>query len=154
MSRTPRVELRFDLAEILRLAEDAATATDRRARWEPGPTDDHPGIEVDAGPCLMLVRDDGVYLMSTNKAAPRDERGRLPVCYACGFDPRSGDWQSAWGRTGMPGDDFAEYLEVVESGLLDEIRTAAADGYRWFVATLTEQQLRLAFDHGASNGGG
>jgi Protein of unknown function (DUF3085) len=145
MPSTPSVDLRFDLAAVLRLAEDAATATDRRTRWEPGPTLDHPGTQVDAGPCLMLVRDDGVYLMSTNNAAPKDAAGRFPLCYARGFDPRSGDWWSAWNRTGLPGDDFAEYLEVRDSGLLDAIRTAAADGYAWFVVTLTDQHLSLGF---------
>lgn len=144
MPSTPSVDLRFDLAAVLRLAEDAATATDRRTRWEPGPTLDHPGTQVDAGPCLMLVRDDGVYLMSTNNAAPKDADGRFPFCYARGFDPRSGDWWSAWTRTGLPGDDFVEYLEV-DSGLLDAIRTAATDGYAWFVVTLTDQRLSLSF---------
>jgi Protein of unknown function (DUF3085) len=151
MPSVPAVDFRFGLAEVLRLAQDAATATDRRTRWEPGPTPDHSGVQVDAGPCLMLVRDDGVYLMSTNKAALTDADGRLPVCYARGFDPRSGDWRSAWNSTGLAGDDFVEYLEVRDSGLLDAIRAAVADGYDWFVVTLTDQHLTLGFARSAGS---
>ncbi|TDD29640.1 DUF3085 domain-containing protein [Actinomadura sp. KC06] len=141
-------ELRFDLTAVLRLAEDAAAASEHTTRWEPGPTLNHPGFDVDAGACLILVRDDGVYLMSTDKNAPRDTGGRVPRCYARGFDPGSGDWWSRWNRTGLPGDDFAEYLEVVESGLLDELRAAAEDGYRWFVITLSESNLSLSYERG------
>jgi hypothetical protein len=145
---TPSVQLRFDLDEALRLAVDAATATEHRTRWEPGPTLDHPGYDVDAGPCLMLVRDDGVYLMSTNENAPKDAEDHVPVCYASGFDPRSGDWRSTWDSTGLPGDDFAEYLEV-DSGLLEDLRAAIEHGYRWFVVDLTDQRLSLSFDRAA-----
>ena len=148
-SPTPSVQLRFELAETLRLAEDAATATERRTRWEPGPTLDHPGSDVDAGPCLMLVRDDGVYLMSTNKNAPKNADGRTPV-YAERFDPRSGNWWSNWDSTGLPGDDFAEYLELLESGLLEDLRAAAEHDYRWFVIGLAEDRLSLSFERGTS----
>jgi hypothetical protein len=152
-SSGPSVELWFALSDTLRLAEDAATATDRRTRWEPGPTLEHPGHEVDAGPALMLVRDEGVYLMSTNRAAAQDGNGSLPHTYARGFAPGNGQWRNAWNATGMPGDDFAEYLEVVESALLTDIRRACADGYRWFVVTLTPDQISLAFDRGVTSSG-
>ncbi|MFI0411969.1 DUF3085 domain-containing protein [Actinomadura sp. 3N508] len=142
----PSVELCFDLAAVLRLAEDATAANEHTTRWEPGPALNHPGFEVDAGPCLILVRDDGVYLMSTDKNAPRDTEGRVPLCYASGFDPRCGDWWSRWNRTGLPGDDFAEYLELVESGLLDDLRVAAERGYHWFVITLGEEVHSLNFE--------
>jgi len=148
MPDTPSVQLRFDLIEALRLAEDAATATEHRNRWEPGPTPDHPGSDIDTGPCLMLVRDDGVYLMSTNKHAPKNTDGRAPVCYAAGFDPRSGDWLSNWDDTGLPEDDFAEYLELLESGLLEDLRAAAEHNYRWFVIGLSEDDLSLNCERG------
>lgn len=99
-------------------------------------------------PCLILVRDDGVYLMSTDKNAPTGADGRLPVCYAAGFDPRFGHWRSAWDRTGLPGDDFAEYLEVLDSGLLDDLRAAARLGFRWFVIGLSEEDLSISFQPG------
>ncbi|MFI0480919.1 DUF3085 domain-containing protein [Actinomadura sp. 9N215] len=136
----------FDLAAVLRLAEAAAAARENTTRWEPGPVLNHPGFSVDAGPCLVLARDDGVHLMSTDKNAPRDADGRLPVCYASGFDPRSGDWWSRWNRTGLPGDDFGEYLEVIESGLLNDLRAAVERGYRCFVITLSEDDLSLNFE--------
>jgi Domain of unknown function (DUF4192)/Protein of unknown function (DUF3085) len=144
---TPSVQLRFPVTEVLRIAEDAATATEHRTRWEPGPTFDQPGYDVDGGPCLMLVCDDGVYLMSTSKNTTEDaEDGR--VCYASGFDPRIGDWRSNWASTGLPGDDFAEYLEVLESGLLEDLRAAAEHGYRWFVIGLAEDRLSISFERG------
>lgn len=146
MPDPPSVQLRFDLIEALRLAEDAGTATEHRTRWEPGPT--HLGSEVDAGPCLMLVRDDGVYLMSTNKHAPKNADGRVLVCYAAGFDPRSGDRRSTWDSTGLPEDDFAEYLELLESGLLEDLRVAADNGYRWFVIGVAEDHLSLNCERG------
>jgi hypothetical protein len=96
----------------------------------------------------MLVRDEGVYLMSTNKNAPENTDGRVPVCYAAGFDPGSGDWRSNWDSTGLRGDDFAEYLELLESGLLEDLRAAAEHDYRWFVIGLAEDRLSLNCERG------
>lgn len=145
MSVNPTVELAFDLTDVLRLAEDAAAATHRRTRWEPGPTDRHPGHQVDAGSCLMLVRDDGVYLMSTNAA-----QDRVHHTYAYGFHPDHNDWWNRWLESGLPGDDFVEYLDLVESGLLADLRRALASGYERMVITLTEESLRIAFEAGSA----
>ena len=139
-------ELRFDLAAALGLAEAAAAATIRRTRWAPGPTEDHPGLQVDAEPALILVLDEGVYLISTDAQADCDERGWAPHVFAVGFDPFCDDWRQEWSALGLPGDDFCEYLEVVESGLLKQMRHARAENYRWLTLLLTPTEIGVAFD--------
>ena len=139
-------ELRFDLVAALGLAEASAVAFVRRTRWAPGPTDDHPGLQVDAGPALILVRDEGVYLISTDAQAACDEQGWAPHVFAVGFDPARDDWRQEWSALGLPGDDFCEYLEVVESGLLKHLRHALAEGYRWLTLLLTQTEIGVAFD--------
>ena len=58
-----------------------------------------------------------------------DEYHQMAARLAAGSIPTPGDWRSAWPRPGLAGDDFAEYIEVRDSGLLEEISVAVAEGY-------------------------
>jgi len=62
---------------------------------------------------LLLVKDDGVYLMSAAKTPLRREEGSESslVVYAEGHDPRDGDcWEDD--RQVCGGDDFGEFLTI------------------------------------------
>ncbi|WP_019632488.1 DUF3085 domain-containing protein [Actinomadura atramentaria] len=136
---TPTVKLVFDLPAVLEAAEDSVTAARRVTRWiQPHPM--QPGMDVDAGPCLQLVRDNGVYLLSTN-ASP----DRKPPVYADGFDPADESWSRRWTETGLPGGDFTEYLELHDSGLLAEIRAQLAAGADLMVIALSEHSYRITY---------
>ena len=76
-----------------------------------------PGEERLAPPCLWLVKDEGVYLMSPGldpDPQPVDPPRRPPVAYADGFDPTRDDRMAVWDRAreAVGGDDFAEDIPI------------------------------------------
>jgi hypothetical protein len=110
--------LRFNVDEVRRLVAHARAAPAHAEYF---------GEQL--GPRLMLVKDEGIYLMSNGQ--PRDMVDGLPdvlgnqsfVAYAKGFDPRPpADRMDVWekARATVGGDDFSEPLE------LDAISAACA----------------------------
>jgi hypothetical protein len=94
--------LEFDGPEVAKLIDLTARAKAHSPAWG----------EREAKPCLVVVKDDGVYLIS-NKIYPK---GVTPassgeVVYARGFNPKVDT--NVWDRShDISGDDFAEYIEI------------------------------------------
>jgi hypothetical protein len=83
------------------------------------------------GPSLLLVKDEGIYLMSAGNPAQQDEEAmaaaggatRLLVQYANGYDPTKRDRMEVWDDAHrVSGDDFGEPLP------LDFFQRAVANG--------------------------
>ena len=124
--------LRFDMEQVAGLARHSRAAPERRMtiaqRAEIYGEDRcatlQPGEERLAPPCLWLVKDEGIYLMSPGihpDPGPGDRPTRPPVAYADGFDPTRDDRLAVWDRArdAVGGDDFAEAvpLEWVDAAL-------------------------------------
>jgi hypothetical protein len=98
--------LRFNCDHVRRLVDHAKAAPKHRRGW---------GDRGKARPCLILVHDEGIYLMSNGEPGlmlADAEKGH-DVAYARGFNPHvdgAGVWDAA--RDAVGGDDFAEYLDV------------------------------------------
>ena len=76
-----------------------------------------PGEERRAPPCLWLVKDEGIYLLSPGFHPDAEADGRTPrppVAYASGFDPTRDDRMAVWDRArdAVGGDDFADAVPV------------------------------------------
>ena len=126
------IRLLFDMEQVAGLARHSREAPERRMtmaqRAEIYGQDrcatQQPGEERLAPPCLWLVKDEGIYLMSPG-FHPRPDSGdrpaRAPVAYAVGFDPTRDDGMAVWDRArdAVGGDDFAEAvpLEWVDAAL-------------------------------------
>jgi len=103
----------FNAADVRRIVEHALAAP-RHQDHLVGYTDDFQPITEPGQPALVLVHDDGVYLMSNG--LPRDlvsgteDNGRSFVAYAKGCHPQNdaGWWDAS--RALVGGDDFAETL--------------------------------------------
>ncbi|MYE82130.1 MAG: DUF3085 domain-containing protein [Gammaproteobacteria bacterium] len=115
--------LQFDMEQVAGLARHARAAPERRMtiaqRAEIYGEDrcavPQPGEERLAPPCLWLVKDEGIYLMSPGvhpEPEPGDRPARAPVAYASGFDPTRDDRMAVWDRArdAVGGDDFAEAI--------------------------------------------
>ena len=124
--------LRFDMEQVAGLARHAREAPERRMTIaqragiydEERCAERQPGEERLAPPCLWLVKDEGIYLMSPGIHRDADPGGRSvrpPVAYASGFDPVRDDRMAVWDRArdAVGGDDFAEAipLEWVDAAL-------------------------------------
>ena len=124
--------LLFDMEQVAGLARHSRAAPERRMTMgqraeiygEDRCATQRPGEERLAPPCLWLVKDAGVYLMSPGihpEARPGDRSARAPVAYAVGFDPTRDDRMAVWDRArdAVGGDDFAEAvpLEWVDAAL-------------------------------------
>ena len=122
----------FDMEQVAGLARHSRAAPERRMTMaqraeiygEDRCATHQPGEERLAPPCLWLVKDEGIYLMSPGihpDAAPVDRSARPPVAYASGFDPTRDDRLAVWDRArdAVGGDDFAEAvpLEWVDAAL-------------------------------------
>ncbi len=121
----------FDMEQVAGLARHAREAPERRMTMgqrariygEDRCGVPQPGEQRLAPPCLWLVKDEGIYLMSPgiDPDAERTERTRAPVSYASGFDPTRNDRMAVWDRArdAVGGDDFAEDvpLEWVDAAL-------------------------------------
>ena len=124
--------LLFDMEQVAGLARHSREAPARRMTMgqraeiygEDRCAVAQPGEERLAPPCLWLVKDEGIYLMSPgiHPDAETEERpARPPVAYASGFDPTRDDRMAVWDRArdAVGGDDFAEAvpLEWVDAAL-------------------------------------
>jgi len=117
----------FDAADVRRVAEHAI-GSPRHQDHLVAYSDDGEPITEPGAPALLLVHDDGVYLMSNG--LPRDlvagtgERGRSFAAYARGCDPaRDPGWWDA-SRALVGGDDFAETLPWAREVLAQVVRGA------------------------------
>ena len=114
----------FDMEQVAGLARHAREAPARRMTMgqraaiygEERCAVRQPGEERLAPPCLWLVKDEGIYLMSPgiHPDVERTERTRPPVSYASGFDPTRADRMAVWDRArdAAGGDDFAEDIPL------------------------------------------
>lgn len=133
--------LSFDIEQVAGLADHARQAPKNRMdfaqreekygedrMWEP-----QPGEEEAAEPALWLVKDEGIYLMSTGIYPEGHERahpeGHAATAYAQGFDPRQRDRMDIYddARAAVGGDDFSETvpLEWVDAAV--KARAASFD---------------------------
>lgn len=99
----------FDLTEVEKLMDHAEAATDWSMGYEiPG----EPSVEK--GPALLLVGDDGVYLMSKGVPGLYSEEGapKMFVVYAEGLNPHKEDTGEVYDRkrSMFGGDDGVEVL--------------------------------------------
>ena len=115
----------FDMEQVAGLARHAREAPARRMTMaqraavfgEDRCAVPQPGEERLAPPCLWLVKDEGIYLMSPGLDPDPDSDDpprRPPVAYADGFDPNRDDRMAVWDRArdAVGGDDFAEDIPV------------------------------------------
>ena len=115
----------FDMEQVAGLARHAREAPERRMtmgqRAEIYGEDrcdvPQPGEQRLAPPCLWLVKDEGIYLMSPGvfpDADPAQQPPRPPVSYARGFDPTRDDRMAVWDRArdAVGGDDFSEEIPI------------------------------------------
>lgn len=115
----------FDIEQVAGLADHARNAprnrmdpTQRIEIYGEDAWDPQPGEQDVARPALWLVKDEGIYLMSTGLYPEGHERalpgGRAAVAYAVGFDPRRDDRLDVWDRArdAVGGDDFADPLPL------------------------------------------
>ena len=122
----------FDMEQVAGLARHSRDAAGRRMTMaqraeiygEDRCAVPQPGEDRLAPPCLWLVKDEGIYLMSPGihpGPEPGDRSTRAPVAYASGFDPTRDDRMAVWdrARAAVGGDDFAEAvpLEWVDAAL-------------------------------------
>ena len=106
-------KLRFAAAEVRLIVEHTQKATDHRATYGGTPA-----------AALWLVKDQGVYLMSSAKESLPGEGGKMnKVVYAKGYDPdKDADvWEK--GQDAMGGDDCVNALPL-----------------EWFVKALAENK--------------
>ena len=100
-----------------------------------------PGEEFRAPPCLWLVKDEGIYLMSPgfDPETPRRPGDRAPVAYAVGFDPKREDRLDVWerARDAVGGDDFSDEIP------LEWVDAAVASRAPEFVIEFTAESLEL-----------
>ena len=115
----------FDIEQVAGLADHARNAprnrmdpTQRIEIYGEDACDPQPGEQDVARPALWLVKDEGIYLMSTGLYPEGHGRalpgGRMAVAYAVGFDPRREDRLDVWDRArdAVGGDDFADPLPL------------------------------------------
>jgi len=138
--------LRFPIAAARRVADHSIQAPEQMPQLvefsqdgeEPVPLD-----RVPTEPCVQLVHDDGVYLMSNG--LPPDlldgtiEQGRRFVAYAEGCDPQHDpDWFET-ARQLVGGDDFSETLPWAK-----DIRQLARAGATHILLQVSATRLSLS----------
>ncbi len=91
-------------------------------------------------PALMLVHDQGVYLLSNGKLGGGETPSKLGlVAYAKGCDPKAdADWYDT-AHDLVGGDDFAETLEWA-----DEVKQMLDDGASAIVVNFSRSRLSLS----------
>ncbi|WP_419709557.1 DUF3085 domain-containing protein [Pseudomonas sp. NFX224] len=89
---------------------------------------------------VVLVKGHGVYLMS-EVGESKPEGGRKRIAYATGCNPNVDAFDLWWGRARdeFGGDDFAEYLDIVDPVLASLHDTAGS-----LVVEATPTHLSLA----------
>lgn len=100
--------LEFDLQDVLKLCVHAMQAREHSRGYE-----DLADPSGEAHPGLILVGDQGVYLMSNGKPGlMKDDGDGHVVAYARGMNPDVDDFDTWWSakRATFGGDDGADYL--------------------------------------------
>jgi len=132
----------FKAADVRRIVEHALSAP-RHQDHVVGYTDDFQAITEPGEPSIVLVHDDGVYLMSNG--LPRDlisgsqKDGRSFVAYANGCHPEK---DSDWWNTScalVGGDDFAETLPWAQ-----DVAALIAGGAKHIVLEVGGDTIALA----------
>jgi len=115
-----KTKLVFKGSEVRKLIDDSANATER--------TQPYVGVVKNLGVGLILVKDDGIYLLSNAKCEPGKEPSATGlIAYAKGYEAPSrlrsngASDDEAWGRQyekirdAVGGDDFAEAMPIAAS---------------------------------------
>lgn len=123
-----RAVLDFNIDEVKRIVAHAKAAPKHMA-W----------YGEEQGAAVLLVKDEGIYLMSNglpfDPAEPGDARDvRRFVAYAKGFGPKAGYDKI---RAAVGGDDFSEPIPAAD------FETAIKAGDRHLRIVLTENQLSI-----------
>lgn len=94
----------FESAAVSELVSHAAAATEHQ----------RPYGEEKGFPSLLLVHDDGVYLMSSGVPglSDPDREGRAKVVHAKGTNPTTDEDHYETARALVGGDDFVEHLPL------------------------------------------
>lgn len=129
--------LRFDLAAALDLAEHTLAAPRHQ------PVADEP-----TGPALLLVADDGVYLIGNGQppmppAADQPAASTVRAVYADGLGSGS-DWMDL--SAGLGHDDLLVPLPLrapADRPLIGLLRTAATRGHTTVILTVTDTALTV-----------
>lgn len=137
------IDLYFELAATLRLAEHAVAA----ARHRPSPSEHLRNLPCPGG--LAWVSDVGTYLMSTGlpdlRCDPDNPRSMRIGVYAEGWGPASSRCDLA--RTDVGGGPSVEHVHLGTRDtpgrppLIDLLRGAAQDGYHYLVLRVTADQF-------------
>lgn len=129
--------LAFDLEQVEELMAHAEAATD----WSMGYDLDDAKPE----PALLLVKDEGIYLMSNGlPGLPRkDGQEGHHVVYAKGYDPTADDREHVWeaARAAVGGDDFVEVLPWIAA--IRELRRREPDR-RYLMIRVSRDTLELS----------
>lgn len=107
--------LTFDKVAVRLLVEHAIAAPKHGMGY---------GHEGPTAPCLILVKDDGIYLMSNGEPCLPGQDSVNHAVYAKGYNPKTdGDvWDKC--RDAVGGDDFAEYMPVDQFAIVMSDRNA------------------------------
>lgn len=135
-------QLIFKAADVRRVVEHSINAPEQAPQTTG--YDDTTGnmiTEAVMDPAILLVHDDGVYLMSNGK--PRDvvQSGRSYTAHAKGCDP--GKDKDTWWDTSrdlVGGDDFSETLPWAR-----EIKRAIDGGVRTVVIHMSGNKMWMTF---------
>jgi hypothetical protein len=140
-------KLIFQADDVRRVIEHTLAAKEQSPLPYSANEETPDGIPVKE-PAVLLVHDDGVYLMSNGKPRDIDERHAGPseksyVAYARGCDPKKNEewWDTS--RDLVGGDDFGECLEWAR-----EMKRMLDAGATQFVIDVTEQNLSLSAKYG------
>lgn len=147
----------FQVSEIKSLLDDSINASERRPTYaqlfddkysksdaEPVKQGEWPKSDrvdptkIPAG--LMLVGDQGVYLMSNNAQAKKVEgTDRLPVVYAKGINPDIDSDYYEKKRRIFGGDDGVEFIDA------EWLKEGIDNNCKQLVVTLTPKSLKIQF---------
>jgi hypothetical protein len=119
-------QLIFSIKAVRALVRHAQSASEHSA-----------GYGKDPVPALMLVKDEGIYLMSSGVpvARPPLRESNGPV-YARGYDPKKNSdvWEAS--RAAVGGDDFVEVVPL-DDALVAMIDAKEAEAFVVFVGPTT-----------------
>ncbi len=133
-------KLTFKAADVRRVVEHALAASKHmsvRVSYAPDVTEDR-------GPQILLVHDDGVYLMSSGEPRDLDDQYSGPsektfVAYAEGTDPRVAGFDHYHvARELVGGDDFVDYLPWA-----NDIKRRLDDGDETIAIGFSPSSLKL-----------
>lgn len=135
-------KLIFNAKDVNRVAEHSIAASEQ-GKMVVGIEGPNVKYGVPSQPSVVLVHDDGVYLMSNGQ--PRDivsggdgkGGGRSFCAYAKGCDPRDAGWWDT-SRALVGGDDFGETLPWAR-----EIKELLDNGAKQIVIEISESSIEL-----------